>query len=102
MPNLPEDVKEQLQSFARANPSTTLIGQEITFFRCVKAYGDKFFKIRIAYSATTSATELPRVIDRIMVQSCGAELKSGEAPRGPKERALISTFHLSYQDDAKD
>ena len=37
---------------------------------------------------------MPSAIDNIMAM-IGADSKSGDAPRGPKERALIATFGLT-------
>ena len=102
-PDVPPESKAILAALARKNPSPQECGLSIPLFRLAKAYKDGIMKVRISYDPKTAKTELPELLDTV-TPLLGGEVKSGDAPMGPRQRKIIEHFGLQkkMKDEMKD
>ena len=84
--------KEILTKFSDTISSNTELGLAIPVVRKGTTH-DKRGRVVIAFSARTLVAGVGDVIQRAFLIE-GAELKVGDAPRGPKERQIASFFNF--------
>jgi len=80
-----------LTDFQQIAGDVAAVGTHIPIFRVSPCHDNNLFKIRITFSAEAQEVNLHKLVNKLMI-AMGAELKTGDAPRGPNERELMTLF----------
>ena len=97
-PGVKDNQVQILSEFAKHFNTPALVGQELTVFRVAKAFKENTARLRVAYPSSGAQTEIPKVVNSILIHLCKADRKAGDAPMGPQERELRACFKLNERD----
>ena len=96
---LTSDESDELTAFASEFSDAKKMGRAITLFRISQCYDKKYVKIRMAFSEDLmwKHSSIPALTKRLLENHFGGDLKSGDAPRGPRERKIRELWELKQQ-----
>jgi hypothetical protein len=87
LPGLDAGHKQCLEDFLKNHDTLDAIGMAIPVARVSETY-QKMGKIVLSFSHDAEAKSIPSILNAAFTTYCGATLKTGQAPKGPRERIL--------------
>ena len=95
----PQPDKEALTEFTKRHKSATEIGQSIPVVRKSYTYQNKSARVVIGLDPQAITDGIGEILKRAFLAE-GAEMKTGDAPKGPLERDIAA--HFSFGPDSRD